>query len=105
MPSTNLIAATTAAATSEPFSGSNGTNISICCNTLQGAETITLQVYDYGNQIWADALSLDQKFQITATTNFMTIYNDSQTFRLSKSVTNAPVAVDTNSGIQFVEID
>ena len=105
MTSTNLIPATTALANSAAFSGSNGTNISICCNSLLGSETITLQVYDYGNKIWADAIALDQKFQITASTNFMTIYEDAQTYRLVKSITTNPVAVNTNSGIQFVEID
>ena len=69
-------------------------NLAICCNVLQGGETITLQVYDSANKIWGNAQANGQLFQITAQTNFMSIYEDTQIYRIVKSATSVPVGVD-----------
>lgn len=97
-----LIAATTATATSLPFTTSGKNNIGICCQSLQGAETITLQIYDPANVKWGDALNTSNKFQITATTNFMTISDDAQTYRIVKSATASAVAVGTISDLSIL---
>lgn len=96
-----LIIPTTATATSMPFSPNGKNNVGLCCNALLTTETITLQVYDSANAIWANALSNGTTFQITATTNFMSIYADTNTYRLVKSVTANSVGINCNSDIQF----
>lgn len=98
-----LIIPTTAVATSNSFSGTGKNNIAFCCNALQGTETITLQVYDGANSAtnWANAVYKGNLYQLTATSNFMSISSDAQIYRLVKSSTATAVGLDTNSDIKF----
>ncbi len=94
-----LIVPTTAAATSVAFTPSGKNNVGLCCNSLLTTETMTLQVYDSANDVWANAISSSSTFQMTATTNFMSIYSDTNTYRIVKSVTANPVGLNCNSDI------
>lgn len=100
-----LILPTTAAATSQPFTCSGKNNMSFCCNSLQGSETMTLQVYDSANAVWADAKYKTVLYQITVDSNFMSISEDVQTYRFVKSITANAIGLNTNSDIQLGYLD
>ena len=89
-----LIAPTSLTATSPQFSGNNKNNIALCCNTLQGTETITLQIYDNANNLWSNALNNGDLYQINATNNFMSFSLDTQIYRIVKTATAAVVGLD-----------
>jgi uncharacterized protein YaiE (UPF0345 family) len=97
-----LISPTMAAATSLPFSSSGKNNVGLCCNGLQTTETITLQVYDWANSSWKNAMSNGNLFQITANSNFMTISEDAQTYRVVKTATVASIGLNTISDVKFL---
>ncbi len=99
---TTLISPTTATATSPAFTSSGKNNIGICCNALLTTETITLQILDRINNVWANAIYNSTTYQLTATSNFMTISEDAQTYRLVKSITANAVGVGTVSDLTLV---
>lgn len=99
-----LIPKTTSAYTSSSFSPIDKNNIALCCNALLTTETITLQVYDTANAIWANANYNGQLYQLTATNNFMSISNDTQRYRVVKSITANAVGLDTISDIKMYNL-
>ena len=88
------IAPTTTEATSKSFSATSKNNIGICCNLLSNAEVVTLQIYDSANDIWADAKCKSELVQLSITNNFISIYEDTNTYRIKKSVTTVAVGVN-----------
>jgi hypothetical protein len=99
-----LIPKTTTAYTSPSFSPIGKNNIALCCNVLFPNETITLQVYDSANEIWANAKYNGQVYQLNSTNNFMSISNDTQRYRVVKSVTGNAVGLDTISDIKMYNL-
>lgn len=96
-----LIPKTTATYESLGFTAIDKNNIAFCCNALLGSETITLQVYDFANEIWKNANYNGQLYQLTSTNNFMSIANDVQRYRVVKSTTTNAVGLDTSSDIKI----
>lgn len=97
-----IIPQTTSADTSPSFTSSGKNNIGLCCNTLQGSETMTIQVYDFANTTWKNASDNNGNlYQITAIGNFLTIWEDAQTYRVVKTATVSSVGLATVSDIKF----
>jgi hypothetical protein len=92
-----IFAPTIAAATSSPFNAQGQGVISAVCNSLGASETITLQVYESANDVWANAINNGAAYQITQTTNFMTISVDETLYRFVKSATTSAVGLNINS--------
>lgn len=97
----NLIPKTTDEYTSNIFTGCGKNNIGFCCNALQGSETITLQVLDTANNIWANAVFNGNTYQLSSTTNIMSIVDDTQIYRLVKTATSTAVGLDTVSDLRL----
>ncbi len=97
-----IIPQTTSAYTSPQFTSSGKNNIGLCCNLLQGTETMTIQVYDWANNVWENASDNNGNlYQITAIGNFLTIWEDAQTYRVVKTATVASAGLATISDIKF----
>lgn len=100
---TTIISPTNNAYTSQSFTSSGKNNIGLCCNVLQGSETMTIQVYDFANQTWKPASDkTGNLFQLTAIANFLTIFDDAQTYRVVKTATVASAGLATVSDIKLM---
>lgn len=101
-----LIPATTLAVTSPVFSGVNNNNIGIQCTGLYTGESIVVQVAFLQNEnpftvIWAPLLINGQQIKLDLDNNVLTIFDDTQTYRLIKSATLNAVAVSITADIKI----
>lgn len=87
-----LIAATTAAVTSKPFTA-NQNNTGLLVNGLTGAETVKVQVYDQASNSYIDALIAGVVPKADANNNMISMTQDAFTYRVVKSATANPVSV------------
>lgn len=95
-----LIDKTTAQATSPTFSAIGRNNLSIVCNGLGTTESVTLQVYDKVNTAWVNT-----SFVINSTNSFLSIWNDTNTYRVVKTATTANLGVTISSETAFPHLD
>jgi len=87
-----LIAPTTAAVTSEPFTA-NLNNVGLVANGLAAGETVKVQVYDATVSNYVDVKIAGAVPQADVNNNLITIYQDAFSYRVVKSATANPVGV------------
>jgi hypothetical protein len=103
MSTTTIIPQTNNAYISQSFTSAGKNNIGLCCNVLQSSETMTIQVYDFANAVWKNASDKNGNlFLLTATANFLTIFDDAQTYRVVKTATVALAGLATVSDIKLM---
>ena len=102
MSSKVLIAATTSAVTSTPFSAANNNNIAIVCSGLGAGETLTLQVYNSalnGGPGWTNVVVNGSNYQCDSNNNLILWDADVLTYRVVKTSTASPVGVSITANI------
>lgn len=87
-----LIAPTTSAVTSNPFTA-NENNVGLVANGLGAGESVKVQVYDDTVSAYVDVKIAGSVPQADVNNNLITIYQDAFTYRVVKSATATPVGV------------